>query len=626
MYTPSKLIVKNIGPLENIQYDFDKKIVLLTGENLTDQGQDSNGSGKSFILESICYAVTGSSFRKVTDSELVREGEVEAYILLELLNNPLGRLITVERYIYSGNKSSRLIIAINGSEQKQITSVNEGNKFILAELGLSREDVLNYFMISKEKYASFFSSSDTAKKELISRFSKANLVDNIFPQIELDKNKKQAEQQKINNEIASIQSRIETLKEDIDPQKIKELQIENEQKVQVIELEIEGLFIENENLENINSEAQTKTKQLEQKLSEFKTDDNVFEKIKKHQFEIEKINKTITDLRKQTRESEALLSNIEKSLLGAVQCPKCEHKFNASDQNFDVQEGEVLSDELEQLIMGLKSEASTHLLNIPEHERVIRELNDEINKQKRVKNDLELEKQRLEANARNNNRTIASNQQLMVKKFELIEKLKNEVFTVDANKELKIKEAEQLLKQKNEQKEQIKFDLNFYDEWSLNFKSFKTYLANKSLYNITNQTNLYLEKLGSSIRVKFEGYKELKSGKTKEQIDIRIFKFGEDRGSFGKLSGGEKARVEVATILALSSLINLSSEAGGLNFVIVDEILESLDSTGLRSIIKAMANIDQHVMLVTHGKVDSTEGFNEVRIVKRNGKSSLEKY
>ena len=78
--------------------------------------------------------------------------------------------------------------------------------------------------------------------------------------------------------------------------------------------------------------------------------------------------------------------------------------------------------------------------------------------------------------------------------------------------------------------------------------------------NITNLTNLYLEKLGSSIRIKFQGHKEVNRVKAKrEKISVRIFKFGEDKGNYGKLSGGEKARVEVAVILAISNLINSSS-------------------------------------------------------------------
>jgi exonuclease SbcC len=281
---------------------------------------------------------------------------------------------------------------------------------------------------------------------------------------------------------------------------------------------------------------------------------------------------------------------------------------------------------LETIIAEFKKDSSGLTIQIPEIEKAVRELNDELNKQKRIKNDLDLEKQRIQSSIKNNERTIENNEKIVVQKEGMIEKLEALDFSVDPLKAEKISQAEKELDNKKKELEEKKVRLSYYDEWTLNFKSFKTYLANKSLYNITNQTNLYLEKLGSSIRVKFEGYKELKSGKTKEQIDIRIFKFGEDRGSFGKLSGGEKARVEVATILALSSLINLSSDTGGLNLVIIDEILESLDSTGLRSIIKAMSNIDQFVMLVTHGKVDSSEGFNEVRIVKRNGVSSLEKY
>jgi len=626
MYSPAKLIVKNIGPIKNIEYDFDDKVVLLTGENLTDEGQDSNGSGKSFILESISYATTGTSFRKVSDAELVREGEAEAYIAFDLYNAPLDRVLSIERYIYSGNKSGRLKIAINGEEQKQITSVNEGNKFILSELGLSREDVLNYFMISKEKYTSFFSSSDAAKKELISRFSKANLIDELFPKIEKEKAETQLKLSTLDRDLAGIEARIQTMKEDSDTEKLKEEKELNEEKIKSIEQEISNLLEENSKLEDTNLEINSRVQKLTDQISKCKADESITEKVKGFQFKIENINSEINKIRKETKESETLLSKIEMSLHGVAECPKCEHRFNVSDPNFDVEEGEELKVELEEIIKEFKKDITLKQVEIPELERSIRELNDEMNKQKRIKNDLELEKSRIESTSRNNTKTFESNSKLIYQKESMIEKLKDIDFSIDPKNSQKIKEAEKEFKSKEKEISSLKLGLSFYDEWVLNFKSFKTYLANKSLHNITNQTNLYLEKLGSSIRVKFEGYKELKSGKTKEEISIRIFKFGEDRGNFGKLSGGEKARVEVATIFALSSLINLSSESGGLNFVIIDEILESLDSTGLRSMIKAIAKIDQGVMLVTHGKVDSSEGFNEVRIIKDRGVSSLKKY
>lgn len=625
MYSPETLIVKNIGPIKHAEYNFDDLVVLLTGENLTDEGQDSNGSGKSYILESISYATTGTSFRKVTDSELVREGEKEGYIFFVLYNSVMDRSIAVERYIYSGNKSSKLIIAINGEEQKQITSVNEGNKFILAELGLSREDILNYFMISKEKYTSFFSSSDTAKKELISRFSKANLIDEIFPKIEADKQKAVQKITEKEREILSLEARIQTLKEDSDPEKQKLIEEENNMKIEELEKQISNLLNEVSKLEKVNNESQLRVDKINGQLKEFKTNEEVNEKIKKEQFSLEFINSEIRKTRAKTKESQEILSEIEKSLMGVVECPKCNHEFNVADPDFDVEEGRLIKSELDDIITQLKSEAKEQELKVPEIEKAIRELNDQVNKQKRVLNDLEIEKSRLINNVRNNVVTIKTKENEIVIKIDRIEAFKNLEFEPNKN-DSKIKESEKELSKKQVELKQLKLDSNFYDEWILNFKSFKTFLANKSLHNITNQTNLYLEKLKSSIRVKFEGYKELKSGKTKEQIDIRIFKFGEDRGSFGKLSGGEKARVEVATILALSSLINSSSDSGGLNLVIVDEILESLDSTGLKSIVKAMANINQHVMLVTHGKLDTQEGFNEIRMVKTNGISSLEKY
>lgn len=630
MYEPQNLIIKNFGPIGSLSYNFSNKVILLTGENLTDEGQDSNGSGKSYLLEAINYAATGSSFRKITDSELVKEGELEGYVYFQLYNKPLQRTLIVERNIYSGAKSSKLKVVIKDPkvpeelwEQKKITSINEGNKFILEELGLSREDILNYFMISKEKYVSFFSSSDNDKKELIGRFSKANLVDELIPKVEADKAKKTAEVVKIEKEILSLEAKVEVLREEEDPEKLEQLKTQNELEINVLLEQVAELEAENTKLTDLEWELTEEVVKLEKELVRMPDLNLTRDKIKSNKLSLEQINFEVKKLRDNRKETDELLSSIERNLAGIVECPKCEHKFNAADPDFDVEEGELIKPELVEMLAAVDTEISSARIKVPEIEAKIQELNDEINKQNRNVSEINSKISSFNSKIRIGKTSIENNKKLIDRKGKEAVELSEKIFEPKKN-EAKIKDFQKQLKVKDKELKEAILKESEFDTWILNFKSFKTFLANKSLINITNQTNLYLEKLGSSIRVKFEGEKEVNRGKEKrEKISIRIFKFGEDKGNFGKLSGGEKARVEIAVILALSSLINMASGTGGMNLVIIDEILESLDSTGLRAILKAMNGIDQHVILVTHGKIDSSEGFKNVCISKVNGTSSL---
>ena len=69
---------------------------------------------------------------------------------------------------------------------------------------------------------------------------------------------------------------------------------------------------------------------------------------------------------------------------------------------------------------------------------------------------------------------------------------------------------------------------------------------NRALSRITNE---FLQDIGSDIRIRFDGYTVLKSGKVREKISISLLRDGMDCGSFGKFSAGEAARVNLATIL-----------------------------------------------------------------------------
>lgn len=117
-------------------------------------------------------------------------------------------------------------------------------------------------------------------------------------------------------------------------------------------------------------------------------------------------------------------------------------------------------------------------------------------------------------------------------------------------------------------------------------------------------TNEFLEAINSDIRISFSGFTVLKSGKIRDKISISLIRDGVDCGSFDKFSEGEKARVNLANILALHKLTNVNCQDGkGLDLLVLDEILEACDAAGLANMFNALNNLQITSLVVSHGNV-----------------------
>lgn len=170
----------------------------------------------------------------------------------------------------------------------------------------------------------------------------------------------------------------------------------------------------------------------------------------------------------------------------------------------------------------------------------------------------------------------------------------------------------------------IEAELNKYKEQVTRFTEFKTHLANMKIEALGNLTNEFLEQIGSDIRIKFSGFTLLKSGKIRDKISISLLRDGIDCGSFDKFSEGEKARVNLANILAMHKLTNVNCDDDkGIDLLILDEILEAADETGLASIFDALNNLKLTALVVSHGNIAENYPYRTV-VNKLNGVSYID--
>ena len=325
---------------------------------------------------------------------------------------------------------------------------------------------------------------------------------------------------------------------------------------------------------------QTKSEECKRQLEDFEKElDEVDNEIRQRKDVLSAMRRIVDDSR----------SEVERiaSQVADVQC-----KINAIINNIDVEQGKV-----DGLIRNMISEALDKVDNACDKGE------NYINAQKDKKTSI--------------NASIES--------FEkAIEEVKNGsqddfVASLNNSKAKYEKELQNALKEL--QNAQDEFDRYVVQE--NHFVDFRSYLANKKVKAISSVTNHFLELINSDLRVEMLGFKKLKNGKIRDKITVNLLRNGVDCGSYAKFSGGERARVNLASILGLQRLTNNSAPKGkGLDLIVLDEILEASDTTGIESSCAALNKLKVTSLMVTQNPISDNDGKTIV-VTKENGYSTI---
>lgn len=673
-----RLILKNFLTYEELDYEFVKYPLQVQGENLTDDNQKTNGSGKSGLLTAIEYAVTGMNSRGVRDTELINYDHDSAEIELFTLCPVRGETLHIHVILNKKGSNKLFIKSKKGEEWEDIafSSASEGRDIITNWFLISREDLFNYYFINKKRFKSFFKSSNEEKISLINRFSDASIIDGLDKSLDEDIKKIDASIEKTNEAIGTIQTKIvendativekknsleyenkrdlskeqeATLKEIDESILSKKEDIKSKEK-EIIEIEKsdEELSIQLEALNISFKEAKTKidTLTLENFIEQREV---VVETIKKKKEGLTKFEKEVKDKNKSVEKASKIISTLNNQLAGIITCPKCSHKFSLEDEELDYEETVTKKEKAEKI----KKLLSASIESIEKSKKEIEEkidkmigerdeLGDKDEAQTKLTNKLKKEVEELNEKVTKKLGEISSNKEKvkqlnstidlfkktienLIKEKEQTKKPNNKKRIEELNEE--IKEVEKNTKELNKEillhnvdieKEEVK--KSNLIEWQNDFKRFRMHVANQSLNVMQYHCNDYLDQMGSDLRVKFSGFRVLADKSIKEEITALVVRNFER--TFDSYSGGEQGRLLFASILANKFMIDSSHPYGGLDFIGVDEIFEGVDSLGLKHIMESIKDMNSTIMLITHVSDEEIDS-NTIKVVKINGKSEL---
>jgi len=250
MWKPLQLKIVNFGAIKSVHYRFGNgEARLIQGKNEDDEGQQSNGAGKSLPLDAISVCLLGEPLRKLRLVELIRDTCDYSDLEFDLYNTLQNKFFRISIKIHL-LKSQTINLWICDKEEElgnkefelKLSGVEEKKKRILEEIGISKEDLLNYYLVHKDTYSSFFSSSDTKKKEVVNRFSGGYLIDGVEKEVESEIKENEAIIKAKENLIQFISGKQSVLNDSI-----LELETLNEDELKLKDIEVQNNLIARSN-------------------------------------------------------------------------------------------------------------------------------------------------------------------------------------------------------------------------------------------------------------------------------------------------------------------------------------------------------------------------------------------
>jgi len=145
----------------------------------------------------------------------------------------------------------------------------------------------------------------------------------------------------------------------------------------------------------------------------------------------------------------------------------------------------------------------------------------------------------------------------------------------------------------------------------------------EALKRLEAGTNAVLRRLGIPAEVKVSGDRQLASGAKVEEVTMQVLvQDGDPGGQYRAASGGERTRVDVAMMLALS---RLSRDTG---LQVFDEVFDPLDDEGIELVADLLVEMarSRQVVVITHAQrlVDRLRSGTVMAVSKAGGLSSVE--
>lgn len=644
-----KLSIKNFLVIGEAEVDLHNcGLTLIEGRNEDDESANSNGAGKSSLVDALCWCLYGVTGRGVSgDAVINKKTKKECVVGVEVWTEGLNCY-----YIERGRKSSRIgnnlivqHVIVDGNDvgsgcELTKTTVADTQALVNELLGCSYEIFTSSIYAVQEKMPDLPALTDKALKTLI---EEAAGIDKLQKASEIAHAKYQdcvrlttETQGKIEN-LTSELSNNKKLLDDVVYEKethIRNATIERAQQLRykdLLESELKkasALPVEAvEAIEKKKAEIQAKIDEYsfieakgaeKQRLAMSAQSHCVMTKK-----EIEKEKEKIADLNKE-------INNLEAKI--GTHCSECGKVYQAEDletakKAIESQIANKTKEVLKQIEDFKKQVAEAKVLakdaedfkksmpNATELMSAMNELNERLKKNQDVQFQIDTQKRELQ----NLKKTIEATEEVTVKDEtpynKTIKTLEESIARLEKDKKERESEHEKYAEQ---QKIAEAVD-ELYSR-----KGIRAHILDTVTPFLNERTAFYLNTLSDGeITATWQTLTKTAKGDFKEKfsIDVQSVK---GANCFAGLSGGEKRKVRVATSMALQDLV-ASRAKKPIDLYIADEVDHALDASGLErmmSILEEKAKQFGTALVISHNSLRDWID-NSIVVTKRDGISTV---
>lgn len=204
----SELTLENFFSHKYSNIDFTSKNGLVLIEGINNDGRyDSNGSGKSSILEGIVYAISGNTLRNVGVNDMInRKSGKDTHVNLKVLNE--DTVYSIDRYRKDTVHGDKLLLCSEReSSSTDLTKrLNKDTQSLLDSIiDIPYEVLINTILLGEGLSSRFTQLSDAGKKSLI----ESTL--NLSYDLESSRKTANTKLKSLNMEKSNLQGQITTL-------------------------------------------------------------------------------------------------------------------------------------------------------------------------------------------------------------------------------------------------------------------------------------------------------------------------------------------------------------------------------------------------------------------------------
>lgn len=593
---------------------------VIFGDNRTDRGSLNNGSGKSTLFEAISLALTGDLLPRdtpITRDKAINRERDEAWVTMSLANDVLHQTMEIQRRFYR-KRSAKATLFENDRENTQLTSVAEVDKRVLELLGLSREDLLRYYIISQDRQYNFLTAPDTTKKEILNRITNADMLQPVLDAIKADHKAADERVAEYETKILTLDTRRETLEENL-----RELKANNTAEANIAGLVglLEGYI--NDSLA-LDKEAKEIRKEFEAEKAKRSDFEQRLEAAPNFEEDITAAEAKITALKTERKKNRRAAADLELALEGVIECPKCGEQFLPNS------ELNLTPAQIRRIIDQRERDDVKFVMDIQQAEKALEELETKQRDYEQLASELTRVKRSMVAIRERAERLKRQMDEIDRRKADLEKRIEDAKRAVDNDAsvktaEAKIKAVKAEIKTAKAELADFRYlteSLAFWD-FHMGKNGFTTYLANKAIDALTGSANRFLEIMDMDFRLHITPFQTLKNGDARDKMEVFISSNGISTNGYATYSGGERQRVGIAALLGVQRLLNMSTDGRGLDMLLLDESLSGVDSLGTMSIVKTMKRLKTTILLITQNIEDPSFFDSVICVRKIDGVSTL---